>query len=184
MTASVTRTLRDANGRPIAGATVSIYLQTGALATLSGGNPKTTDSAGQWTAALATDSYIMLIQKGADFTSRPLDICEHEVEPDGRTRTVVDSKYAPVAAAKVWIYDGADLVDLDEGNPLITDRHGRWTADLDAGDYQLLIEKDGATLSVAITVCDTGAETFYILTEAGDRITAEDDSPLLQEDAP
>lgn len=67
---------------------------------------------------------------------------------------VTDQYGRPVAAAQVSIFDdqGA-LVDLADGNPIITDSVGAWQADLDGGTYELVITKGDDFISREQFVC-------------------------------
>lgn len=72
--------------------------------------------------------------------------------------TLIDQYGRAIPAAMVWIRDdeGA-LVDLDDGNPVITDSVGYWTADLDPGTYELVFTKGDDFISREQFVC--GDET-------------------------
>lgn len=75
--------------------------------------------------------------------------------------TLIDQYGRAVPAAMVWIRDdeGA-LVDLDGGNPVITDSIGAWSAELDSGTYELVMTKGDDFISRAQVVC--GLPTNYL----------------------
>ncbi len=70
------------------------------------------------------------------------------------TNTVFDQRGFPVAGAQVSIRDNANaLVDLNGGNPVITNSWGAWSAQLEAGEYTIEIRKGSALLTRPVTVC-------------------------------
>lgn len=77
--------------------------------------------------------------------------------------TVTDQYGQPVAAAQVAIRDedGA-LVDLDGGNPIMTDSDGLWTALLLPGEYTLVITKGTAIATRTLTVCQDVERTPFL----------------------
>jgi hypothetical protein len=77
--------------------------------------------------------------------------------------TVTDQYGQPIAAAQVAIRDedGA-LVDLAEGNPLITDATGLWSAVMLPGTYTLVISKGDDFISRTLEVCQNVERTPFI----------------------
>ncbi len=77
--------------------------------------------------------------------------------------TVVDQYGRPIAAALVTVRDedGA-LVDLAEGNPLITDATGNWSAFMMPGTYTLVISKGDDSITRTLTVCQNVERTPFI----------------------
>jgi hypothetical protein len=70
------------------------------------------------------------------------------------SKVVLDQHGRAIAAAQVEIRDddGA-LVELDGGNPIITDGAGAWSVELDGGTYSLVISKGADFISREEVVC-------------------------------
>jgi hypothetical protein len=172
----ITNILRDQAGRVAPGVRVVVRNLLGELVT-----EQTTNAAGSWSAAIDPGFYVMVADLGDGLITRDLLVCNEDPGNDQSSRTVLDQGNRPIAAAQVWIRDGAgDLVDLAEGNPVYTDRHGHWNADLEGGTYELTIIKGDAVLVRDLFICsDAEADTYFLLAEDGEILLAETGDRIL-----
>lgn len=72
---TISNTVIDQHGRPVAAAQVWIRDDEGALADTGGANPVITDAEGDWSAYLEPGTYSLVIMKGDDFISRGQTVC-------------------------------------------------------------------------------------------------------------
>lgn len=68
--ATVSRSVADHNGHPVAGATVSIFDPDGVLV-----DEVTTNAAGVWSAELDAGTYFLVITKGDALMTREIFVC-------------------------------------------------------------------------------------------------------------
>jgi hypothetical protein len=149
----ISNTVRNQQGRVIVGASVTVYDEDGVVV-----DTATTDADGEYEVDLDMGAYRAVIKSGEDFDTVTVIVCDALPEGSTTSQTVLDANNLPIDAALVWIRDGdGDLVVVaGEANPRVTDRLGRWSSALPAGDYELTITKAGVVLdTIAYHVCDT-----------------------------
>ena len=91
---TISDTIIDQYGRPVAGATVTIRNAVGGLVSLTAGNPLVTDSTGRWTCELDGGSYSLVATKAGVSVSRSFTVCGASVSyPYGTGNfTILDSE--------------------------------------------------------------------------------------------